>query len=216
MKTSLFDVLPVVHEVPTDLGPHPVPYTVSEGHTVLVTGTGDLKAIEQATKAEDIHPVQTRSGQAALGLFLCRFDVANSGPHLEYHLGILAAPEPGEIISDTPEAFLAALAARPDWSFLSLDLRNDTAEVVALNTSYFGLAAQKMSGSIIVDPDQVRVDLIAVSGEPLAKGQIKRRRQPEMRSLWHIARLMGWRNFLAATRNPQALGRGLCYESQMR
>lgn len=200
----LFATLPAASEVATSLGPQPLPYTVSSGHTVLITGTGDLASVKLAMLGEAVHPVVTTSGRAALGVFLCRFDQASSGPHLELHLGALATAKPGAVISDAPEAFLAAFATHPDWGFLSLSLYNDDPGVVALNDEYFGLDAKLMAGEISISETRVEFELTHSDGTPLARGQIARRKSPELASIWRLARLMGWRAFLAAGRAPFA------------
>mgnify|MGYP000226991536 CR=1 FL=1 len=111
---------------------------------------------------------------------------------------------PGAVISDAPEAFLAAFATHPDWGFLSLSLYNDDPGVVALNDEYFGLDAKLMAGEISVSETQVKFELTHSDGTPLARGQIARRKSPELASIWRLARLMGWRAFLAAGRAPFA------------
>jgi hypothetical protein len=200
----MFRTLPKAALVETSLGPHPIPYTVSEGHAVLLTGVGDLGSVRTALAGEDVHAVATENGDAALGLFICRFDAARSGPHLELHYGALVAPEPGQTISDEPEAFLAGFATRPDWGFLSLALFNDTPATVALNTEYFGLGARLMQGRIEVVRDMVAFDLSHPDGAPLASGTLARRVRPEPGAFWRLLRLMGWRAVLSAARAPWA------------
>ena len=208
-------LLPPRRQVATGAGPQPIPYVVENGHGVLITGTGDAARVAALMSAEDVHPVGAGPDRAALGVFLCRFEKASSGPHLEVHIGALAAPERGADVGPAPEAFLAAFATRRDWGVLSLGLWNDDAGVVALNSAYFGLDARAMTGEISVGRDHVAFDLRDDDGHPLATGRVGRRRHPEPGPMWRLFRLMGWRAFWAAGRAPWAVAHVINRKSEV-
>jgi hypothetical protein len=177
-------------------------YHVYDGHGALVTGHCDASALEWAFAGQDVYPVTTRSGAGVLGLFICRFDRASLGPHLELQVVALAAPIPNQRVSDDPTAFLAAFATRPDWGPLSLHLWNDSPTVVAYNTEYLGLEAQRATGQVTLDGGQLRFDFHDTAGDALVQGRITRKRRSDFAAGVGLIRQLGLRAMIDMVRQP--------------
>jgi hypothetical protein len=199
----LFWRFPLAGTVTVSTGDLPTPYHVYGGHGLLITGHGDAAAVTQAFVDQDVFPVLTSSGFAAMGLFVCSFIDASHGPHLELQAVALCAQTPGQTITDDATAVLATLATRPDLAPFSLHLWNDSAAVVAYNTEYLGLDAALAPGRISLGKRmQFRFD--DADGKPLAMGDISKNRLSDLRAIFSLIRQMGLHNVLRMARQPFA------------
>ena len=181
-------------------GSAPTPYHVYDGHGLLLVGTCDATALEPSFTGQDVSPVLTASGQGVLILFVCNFNEASHGPHLEFHVTALAAPKAGTQITDDPAAALTALAVQRDWGVLSLHLWNDSEAVVAYNSEYLGLQARQCRGKMAVGASAVSFDFSDAQGAPLVAGTIRRKGRSDAGLMWRVLRNLGWSGLRDAVR----------------
>lgn len=186
-------------------GPAPTPYHVYDGHGLLLVGTCDAAALADGFAGQDVHPVRTASGQGVLLLFICDFREASHGPHLEFHVTALAAPEADQRLGDDPAEALAALATRKDWGVLSLHLWNDADNVVAYNTEYLGLQAMRADGRIDVSAGQVDFAFSTPEAGPIAQGSVGLAKRSDAHLMRRVLRYLGWRGLWDAMRRKPSV-----------
>lgn len=199
----LFWRFPLDGTVTVSTGALPKPYHVYDGHGLLLTGHGDAAAVTQAFAGQDVFPVLTQSGRAAMGLFVCTFPNASLGPHLELQAVALCAPNPGQTIADDATAFLAAMATRPDLAPFSLHLWNDSADVVAYNSDYLGLNAAQAPGEITLGK-RMQFSFSDASGAALASGDVSKNRLSDLGATFALIRQIGLHQVLRMARQPFA------------
>ncbi len=196
---------PARGEVTLSTGTAPTPYHVYDGHGLLIVGTCNAGALEGTFAEQDVHPVLTRVGRGILLLFVCDFAEASHGPHTELHLTALAAPMPGQVLPDDPAAAIACLPLQTDWGVLSLNLWNNTPEVVAYNTEYLGLQAMQMAGSVTVGEKAVAFDFTDPSGAALVAGKVRRNARSDVGLMWRVMRHLGLRGVMKVGGKKPAL-----------
>lgn len=200
---ALFQRFPLQGTVSVAGRDMPVPYHVYAGHGSLIACHADARAVATQFDGQSVAPVLTQQGAAVVGLFVCRFDDASHGPHLELHMTALAAPRPGAVIRDSPEALFAAIGMHPDWGVLSLHLWNDVQDVVDYNTHYLGLSAGSAEGSVSTQDRRLAFSF-SVDGQGLVSGDLGLSWRHGMRELGSLLRLMGLRGMAAAARQEVA------------
>lgn len=203
-RHPLFWRFPLAGTVAVSTGDLPKPYHVYDGHGLLITGQAKADVVAQAFVDQDVFPVLTQSGKAAMGLFICSFADASLGPHLELQAVALCADVPGQTISDGSTAFLGALATRPELAVLSLNLWNDTAPVVAYNRDYLGLEADLAQGQISLGK-RMDFNIAAPDGTALAEGSIRKNRLSDLGATFALMRQLGLHQVLRLARQPFAL-----------
>ena len=197
----LFEKAPLRGDITISTGAAPVPYHVYDGHGLLVLGFCDGAALEAAFDGQDVHPVRTRSGKGVLILFICDFYKASHGPHNEFHITAMAAPEPGATLPDDPAAALTALATQPDWGVLSLHLWNDSPSVVAYNSEYLGLQAMQAAGEITRTQGHLSFAFKNQQGTLLVAGKVRLNTQSDAGLMLRILRHLGLRGIWRAARD---------------
>jgi hypothetical protein len=190
--------------VALSVGPLPTPYFVFDGHGVLIMGQAEPQAVACDFADQDVFPIATQSGKAAMALFVCSFTDASLGPHLELQAVALCAPTPDQRISDDPTAIAAALISHPEWGLLSLHLWNDSSNVVAYNSEYLGLGAELASGDVALGKD-FRFVFQDAKGAPLISGQLARKGFSDLRCVFSLMRSLGLHTVLRMARQPFAL-----------
>ena len=186
-------------------GPAPTPYHVYDGHGLLIVGICDAANLAPALADQDVYPVLTCAGNAIVNLFVCDFTDASLGPHLEFHITALCAPEPGHTLPDDPAAALSAFATQHDWGALSLHLWNDTDAVVAYNSEYLGLGAAQANGHVNVRADQADFGFTDARGAALASGSFRLNRRSDAGLMLRVMRHLGLRGLWQALRKKPAL-----------
>lgn len=203
---AIFSRFPLRGEVSLSTGSAPKPYHVYDGHGLVIVGHCDAEALAGGFAGQDVHPVQTEGGKGILVLFICDFAEASHGPHLEFHITALAAPQTGQRLSDEPAAALAALATRKDWGVLSLHLWNDLAGVVAYNTEYLGLDARECAGRVDIAGDRLSFEF-SEGSTPLISGDVRQNARSDTGLMLQVMRKLGWSGLLEAIRRKPAEAR---------
>lgn len=188
----LFQKAPLSGEVTLSTGPAPTPYHVYDGHGLIILGICEAAAVAHHFTGQDVFPVLTKRGDAILVLFVCDFPDASHGPHVEFHITALAAPDPDQSLPNDPAAALAALATQPDWGVLSLHLWNDSAAVVAYNTEYLGLSAMQATGQVTPGATHVEFTFSDADKSPIASGCVRVQRRSEAGLMLRVMRHLGF------------------------
>lgn len=188
---KLFQDFPIDGSTNLSVGQSPTPYHVYQGHGTLITGTADLNAVKSKTEDESVYPVRTKSGHAAMGIFVCDFENASHGSHLELQVCVLVSEDPGCRISDDPFAMLAAMVAHPEWGTLCLHLWNDTSNVVAYNSEYLGLNASLATGQISREDGRKTFEFTDKNTGTILNGDVSERRRSSFKSLIQFTRAAG-------------------------
>ena len=100
---KLFQQFPLREEKEISVGRVPVPYHVYDGQGILIGGTADLDSIQQILQNEQLHPIQTESGKAVMGVWVVNFTEASLEPHNELQFSILVAHTPQPALEDYPQ-----------------------------------------------------------------------------------------------------------------
>ena len=199
---KLFRDFPITGSTELSTGSAPTPYLVYDGHGLLITGIADLNAVQQRTKDEDVYPVATENGHAAMGIFVCDFQEASHGPHLELQVCALVSETPNQIMSDDPFAMVAAMIAHPDWGTLCLHLWNDTANVVAYNTEYLGLNASVAHGQIARGGGRKIFEFEDEDTGPILRGSVREHSWSRVGALIQFTRCAGLLPTIRANARP--------------
>jgi len=199
-KHRIFNDHPITGHIDLSTGPAPTPYHVYDGHGTLLIGTCSQDSLQDHYADQDVYPVLTQSGSAIMLIFLCQFAHASHGPHIEFHITALSAPEPDIKLPDDPAAALAALATQPTWGALSLHLWNDSPSVVAYNSEHLGLQAQICQGDLSFAHGKLSFDLTNAQNEPLCTGHLSCPPRSESGLMRRTIRYLGWRGLWAAVR----------------
>lgn len=202
---QIFQDHPITGQISLSTGAAPTPYHVYDGHGTLLTGTCDAQRLLSAFDGQDVFPVLTEAGRGVLLIFICQFNDASHGPHLELHITALCAPHADARLPDAPAAALAALATKPDWGALSLHLWNDSPEVVAYNSEYLGLQAQTCVGAITPTDTAVSFDLRSTKGALISAGQLRRTAKSDGKLMASVLKHLGWRGLWDAVRRKPAM-----------
>lgn len=199
---ALFRAFPIAGTVAVSAGNLPPPYHVYDGHGLLITGHAQAAALTQAFAGQDVFPVLTDAGHAAMGLFIGHFTDTSLGPHLQLQAVALCAPTPGARISNARTAMLAALASRPDWSLLNRHLWTDSAVVVTYNTEYLGMQAALATGEIAHNK---RLSFAFHDAQgALASGDLRLNPMSDLRAIWGLMRQIGLHQTQRLARQPFA------------
>lgn len=178
---ALFRRFPLTGSARTSRGSFPVPYHVYEGFALFIGGTADLGAARALLANEAVQPVQTRSGRAVVGAWICNFTRASMGPHTELQLSVYVTEREAPPLDDRPLALLDGLVRRNDLLMRCHGLWNDERDVVAYNRELLGLDAALAHSRIERSADALAFSFAdAQSGAPLAQGQVM---HPTRRSL---------------------------------
>ena len=198
---KLFQDFPLNGNTDLSTGTAPTPYLVYDGHGLLITGIADADAVSNATNNESVYPVLTTGGYAAMGIFVCDFQDASHGPHLELQVCALVSETPGQKISDHPFSMVASMIAHPDWGTLCLHLWNDTANVVAYNSEYLGLNAALARGQITRGGGRKIFEFADDAGAVL-RGNVREQKRSSLGALVQFVRQAGLLQTIRANAGP--------------
>ena len=181
----------------------PTPFHVFDGHGLMITGQGDAAIVARSFVDQDVFPVLTASGRAAMALFLGDCTDASLGAHRILQVMALCAPARGQVIADGATAFLAAMAMQPDLGLFHLHQWNDNATVVAYSTQYLGLDATHCTASI-TRGKRLLFGFHEASGGLLATGDLTLGRISSLRASFALIRQIGLHPVLRLARQPFA------------
>lgn len=199
---KLFDDFPLNGTVSLSTGEAPTPYHVYDGHGLLVCGLADLGMVDKALEDQDVQAVRTESGKAVMGIFVCDFQQASLGPHVELQISALVSRTKGEIVSDHAFALPAAMVARPEWGTVCLHIWNDTETVVAYNRDYLGLNPQLVAGKIDRTGGRKVFSFSVPDGRTLLKGEVNEKSRSSLTALFGLSRLTGLGPLIRLARQP--------------
>jgi len=201
-RHKLFNDFPLNGTVSLSVGEVPTPYHVYDGHGLLACGTADLGAVEKALQGQEVYPVRTKAGKAVMGIFVCDFQQASLGPHVELQISALVSRTKGETVSDHPFALPAAMVVRPEWGTVCLHIWNDTETVVAYNRDYLGLNPELAAGQIDRVAGRKIFSFSSPDGHVLLKGEVNEKSRPSLTALFSLSRLTGLGPLMRIARQP--------------
>jgi hypothetical protein len=200
---ALFRRFPLTGSASTSRGSFPVPYHVYEGFALFVGGTAELDAARALLAGEAVQPVQTRSGRAVVGAWICNFTRASMGPHTELQVSVYVTEREAPPLDDHPLSLLDGMVRRNDLLMRCHGLWNDDANVVTYNRELLGLDAALARSRMQRSADSLAFNFEdAQSGAPLAQGQVM---NPARRSLacdFALAARLGPGALWRLSRNP--------------
>lgn len=199
---KLFNAFPLDGTVSLPSGEVPTPYHVYDGHGLLICGTADLGVIERRLKDENVFPIRTVSGKAVMGLFVCDFQEASLGPHVELQVSALVSRSKGETVADHAFALPAAMVSRPEWGTICLHIWNDTETVVSYNRDHLGLNPELAVGQIDQVAGRKSFTFAAPDGSPLVSGEVAEKKRPSIGALFALGRLTGLGPLMRISRQP--------------
>lgn len=139
---------PLDGQVQISTGVVSTPYYIYNGFGLFVGGTCDLGKTQALLKNEVLQPVQTSSGEALMGIWICNFSEASLGPHHELQFSIFVSERKLAPVSPHPLGVLKLMSTHPDAQMLCHGLWNDTPQVVAYNRDLLCLNAAQTSSRI--------------------------------------------------------------------
>lgn len=200
---QLFQQFPLSSEKEISVGKVPVPYHIYDGHGILIGGTADLTSIEQILQNEELHPIQTQSGKALMGMWVVDFTEASLGPHNELQFSILVAHTPQPPVEDHPLALLKALFINPAARMFCYGLWNNTETAVSYNRELLGLDVKLNQGTIQLTRGQSSsFQFQNESGQLICEGSISLAKQTNAKIGWQMLRLFGLRATMRSFSQP--------------
>lgn len=200
---TLFQQFPLTGEEEISVGQVAVPYHIYNGQGILIGGTGDLNEIQQILQNEYLHPIQTQTGKALMGIWVADFTEASLGPHNELQFSILVAHKPQPPVEDHPLALLKALFINPEARMFCYGLWNNTETAVAYNRELLGLDVQLNQGTIQLNRgQQSSFHFQTESGQLIFEGEIALAKQTNFNIGWRMLRLFGLSNTMRSFSQP--------------
>ena len=200
----LFWRFPIAGTVAVAGGELPQPYHVYNGHSLLITGHGAAGVVTRAFAGQDVFPVLTGAGRAAMGLFMAEARDASLGPHLHLQVMALCAPTPGQTIAGDATAVLAAMVMQPDLGLFNLQQWSDSAAVVAFRSGHLGQDTAGATGQVTLDK-RLRFSFRDADGAPLATADLRQTLLSNLGATLALIRRMGLHPVLRMARQPFAL-----------
>jgi hypothetical protein len=200
---ALFQQYPLAGSAVVSTGKLPTPYHVYDGHGVFIGGTADLGAVRTLLAPENVVPVQTESGHALMGVWVCDFTHASLGAHHELQFSLFVSHAPLAPVSAHPLGLIRLMLARPDVKMLCHGLWNNTPDAVAYNRELLALAARQSESRI--ERDAVTLDFAVrdvEAGTPVLAGRIVRPQRPSWRVNLTLVAQLGLRRLRALAKLP--------------
>lgn len=198
----LFDAHPLDQQATISVGKVPMPYHTYDGYGVLIGGTADLHEVQALLQNEQVHPIQTVSGRALMGIWVVDFTEASLGPHHELQVSFLVAYNPVPAVEDHPLALIKALFVNPQARMFCYGLWNNTARVVAYNRELLGLDAKLSQSRIHTTDNQIAFNIKDDAGNHLIDGHVQKMTRTPLSVGWSLTRLLGLRQTLRALSQP--------------
>ena len=161
------------------------PYLVTAGHSTFIAGTADLDGVKGLLKGEHAFPVETRDGQALMGVWLRHHQEGSLGPHLGLQICFFVANEPFKPVKAHRYAVLKLLALHPKVGMLAHGLWSDREEALAYHNEHLGLGAVLGKGELKRDLEGGRKTFHFAddeSGDVILRGQVKELARSEGRA----------------------------------
>ena len=184
------------------VGRVPTPYHTYDGHGTFIGGTADLSKVTSLLKNENVHPMQTVTGKAVMGIWVVDFTAASLGAHNELQFSLLVSHQPTAPIEDHPLTLLKALFMNPAARMFCWGLWNDSETAVAYNRELLSLNAQLTQGTIQRANGQKQFHFANEAGEPIFEGTVQEAAQASPKVGWSLMRLLGLRQTIRALRQP--------------
>ncbi len=195
---------PLIGQVKLSTGTVSTPYRVSDGNCLIIGGTADLFAVKERLKGQAVYPIETKDGKALMLVWVCDFQEADLGPHVELQFSILVSRSPLTALKPHPFGIIKLIANEPKVGLYVDQIWNDTKPVIAYNNEYLGLNAQLCNGAISRDEEKGIKKFIFTdldSGKTLLEGQVSEDKKNLSQTNIKLIRLMGIKNaFKFATR----------------
>ena len=190
-------------EATISTGAVPTPYHIYNGYGVFIGGTADFAAVQELLRRETVSPVQTRSGDTLMGIWVCDFTDASLGPHHELQFSFfVSAGDPGPVGSH-PLSLLNLMLTRSDVQMLCHGLWNNSPGVVAYNRELLGLNAQAVRSRIERDPRTMTFTYTDEATNTLIlAGRINNPGRLSLRANLELTAQLGIRRLSALSRQP--------------
>lgn len=204
----LFNRFPLAADVQLSTGPAPTPYHVYDGHAALVGGTANVQIVRSLLQEEELHPVVTRSGRALAALWVCDFQDASLGPHLELQVSFFTSRIPLDPVPEHPFLILKLLAeeapAGQSVQMFCHALWNDREPVVAYNREHLGLPAMLAAGNVNRDLRRglKEFHFSTPEGARLVAGTLLEKTRTPLGAAASLSRLLGLTRALQLNRQP--------------
>lgn len=199
----LFKQFPLHGTTTLSIGEAPTPYHIYNGYGLFIGGEGDLTAARTLLKNETVFPVQTTSGKALVGIWICNFTEASLGPHHELQFSLFVTRQQTAPLPSHPLNLLNLLLTRPDVQMMCHGLWNDTPTVVAYNRELLSLNAQRTHSQIERERGAVTFSYLdQVTRTPILSGAVQQPHQASFRANWAWMSLVGFRQVMKVAQQP--------------
>lgn len=200
---ALFRQYPLNGHGDLSIGQVPTPYHIYDGSAAFIGGTADYEEVRRLLAVEQVTPVQTTSGSALMGIWVCDFCDASLGPHTELQFSIFVARDS---IYDIPEHSLSVLTTmitRQDVQMLCHGLWNNTPKAVAYNRELLSLNARLAESKIARRAGKLQFEFRdAALATPIFSGELNKPERGSIRATFSLAAQIGFAQSLAMARAP--------------
>lgn len=188
---------PLIGKIKLSTGTVSTPYRVSDGNCLLIGGTIDLEFVKERLKDQNIVPVETKDGKALMVIWVCDFQEADLGPHVELQYSYLVSKNPLTALKPHPFGILKLIANEPKIALFCDRLWNDTDPVLAYNQEHLGLKANICNGAVTRDEKKRIKNFIFTNletGNLIFEGQVREQTKNLINTNLQLIRLMGIKN----------------------
>ena len=198
---NLFKQFPIQGEVNISIGKVPTPYHIYDGFELFIGGVGDLEAVKELLRGEDVVPVQTLEGKAIMAIWVCDFTEANLNPHHELQFSIFVSRKEIPPIPDHPLNAFVCSFIHPEVKMMCHGLWNNTANVVAYNREVLSLNAIQTDSEIKQVGNEIEfVFKDSNSKHRIASGSV--RNTSSLSATFSFSAKLGFQRALALARQP--------------